>query len=228
MKWSFIIQQKLRAAGLLLGLMLVILFTATSLKNAMQDMDQTMASLYTDRLQPAVDLLHINESVHAKRLLLENQFVNELPVVSPVMLAEQLRHYDRQIDERIVQYEKTKLITSEVRWLKAFKKNWLQGQDLEKSMQQLMTAEQQPVARQLFYRQGALVFKHSVQTLHELAQIQAETGQKAVREAHRMAVGGSLNVTLLTAISIIVGLVILGLIHNARLVSQESRSFHLN
>lgn len=227
MKWSFILQQKLRAAGLLLSLMLVILCTATSLKNEMQDMDQTMASLYTDRLQPAVDLVYISESLHAKRLLLENQFVNELPV-SPVVLAGQLRRYDRRINERIVQYEKTKLITSEVRWLKAFKKNWLQGQALEKSMQQLMTAEQQPTARQLFYRQGALVFKHSVQALHELAQIQAETGQKAVREAHRMAAGGSLGVTLLTAISIIVGLVILGFIHNARLVSQESRSFHLN
>ncbi len=228
MKWSFILQQKLKAAGLLLSLLLVILFTATNLKNEVQDMDQTMASLYTDRLQPAVDLVYISESLHAKRLLLENQFVNELPVVSPVMLADRLRHYDRQINERIVQYEKTKLITSEVRWLKAFKKNWLQSQDLEKSMQQLMSAEQQPVARQLFYQQGALAFKHSVQALHELAQIQVETGQKAVREAHQMAAGGSLNVTLLTAISIIVGLVILGLIHNARLLDQPSQPFHLN
>lgn len=227
MKWTFILQQKLKAAGLLLGLMVVILGTATSLKNAVQDMDQTMASIHTDRLQPAVDLLHINESLYAKRLLLENQFVNESPV-SPAILAGQLRDHDRRINERISRYEKTRLTPGETRWLKAFRKKWMQGQDLEKSIQQLMTAEQQPVARQLFYRQGALVFKHSIRAIHELAQIQTETGQQSVEDAHRMAAGGSLDTTLLTAISLIVGLVILGLIHNARLVSQEPQPFHLN
>lgn len=227
MKWSFVLQQKLKAAGLLLGLMVVILFTASSLENEVQDMEQTVVGLYADRLQPAVDLVHISESLHAKRLLVENQFVNESPA-TPAVLAGQLRDHDRRINERIVQYEKTKLTTSETRWLKAFRKKWMQGQDLEQSIQQLLIAEQQPVARRMFYRQGALVFRHSVQALHELVQIQAETGQRAVKDARRMAAGGSLNVTLLSAISIVVGLVILGLIHNARLLNQQAQSFHLN
>ena len=227
MKWSFILQQKLKAAGLLLGLMLVILFTASSLRNEVQNMEQTVVGLYADRLQPAVDLVYISESLHAKRLLLENQFVNESPA-SPAVLAGQLRDHDRRINERISQYEKTKLTTSETRWLKAFRKKWMQGQDLEKSIQQLLIAEQQPVARRMFYRQGALAFRHSVQALHELAQIQAETGQRAVKDAHRMAAGGSLNVTLLTAISLVVGLMILGLIQNARLLNQKAQPFHLN
>ena len=227
MKWSFILQQKLKVAGLLLSLMLVILLTATSLKNVVQDMDQTMASLYTDRLQPAVDLLHISESLHAKRLVLENQFMTQSPLL-PAVLASQLGQHDRQIGNRIGQYEKTKLTGDEAIWLKTFKQNWVQGKRLEQSIQHLIATNQRTVASQLFSQRGAILFRQSVQSVNELAQIQAETGQKAVKEGHRMAAGGSLDVTLLTAISLIVGLVILGLIHNARLVSQESQSFHLN
>lgn len=227
MKWSFAPQQKLKVAGLLLSLMLVILYTATSLKNDVQDMEQTVVTLYADRLQAAVELVHINESIHAKRLLIENQFVNQEPV-SPAALAGQLGHYDQRINERISQYKKTKLTASETRWLNAFNKKYKQGQDFEKSIQALLIAEQLSQARQVFYGPGALVFKHSVQALHELAQIQAETGQKSVKDAHRMAAGGLLNVTLLTALSLLVGLVILGLIHNARFAGQPAQPFHLN
>ncbi len=227
MKWSFISQQKLKAAGLLVGLMLVILFTASSLKNEVQDMDQTIRSLYTDRLQPAVDLVYISESLHAKRLLLENQFVTASPL-SSVALSGQLEQLDQQIHNRIGQYEKTKLTASETTWLKAFKKKWEHGQSLERTIQVLLVNGQSSEARQVFYGPGTLVFKHSVQALHNLAQIQAETGQKAVKEAHQMAAGGSLDVTLLMAISLIVSLVILSLVHNAKLLNQESQSYHLN
>ncbi|GAB4039332.1 MCP four helix bundle domain-containing protein [Spirosoma gilvum] len=227
MKWSFALQQKLKVAGLLLSLMLVILYTATSLKNDIQDMDQTVAALYDDRLQPAIELVHINESLHAKRLLIEHQFVNEVPV-SPAALASQLEHYDQRINERIRKYKKTKLTTSETRWLNAFNKTYRQGHDLETSIQTLLLADQSSQARQIFYGPGALVFKYSVQALHELAQIQTEIGQKSVKDAHRMAAGGSLNVHLLTALSLLVGLIILGLIHNARLVGQPAQPFPLN
>jgi len=227
MKWSFIVHQKLKAAGLLLSLMLIILFTATSLKNEVLDMEQTVVALYTDRLQPAVDLVYISESLHAKRLVLENQFMSEAPLL-PAALASQLRQYDRQIGIRIGQYEKTKLTTDEVIWLKAFKQNWVHSKRVEQSIQQLMASGHRPVASQLFSERGATLFRQCVQSVHELAQIQAETGQRAVKDAHRMAAGGSLNVTLLTAISLIVGLVILAFIHNTRLLDQKYPSFHLN
>ncbi|QHV96673.1 MCP four helix bundle domain-containing protein [Spirosoma endbachense] len=227
MKWSFIGQQKLKAAGLLLSLMLVILFTATSLKHAVQDMDQTMASLYRDRLQPAVDLVHISESLHAKRLVLDNQFLTQSPLSGSV-LVRYLRQHDQQIANRIGHYEKTKLTADEAIWLKSFKQNWAQGKQVEGLIQQLMATGKWAVARQLFSERGATLFKQSIQSVHELAQIQTKTGQSAVKEAHQLAAGGSLNVSLLTAISLLVGLVILGLIQNTSLRSLESPLFPLN
>ncbi|MBO0936411.1 MCP four helix bundle domain-containing protein [Fibrella sp. HMF5335] len=227
MKWSFIRQQKLKAAGLLFSLMLIIFFTAISLKREVRELDQTVSSLQADRLQPAVDLIYISESLHAKRLLLENQFVTESPS-SSVALSRQLERHDRQIQKRINQYEKTKLTASETTWLNALKKKWKHGQNLERSIQVLLSDNQLPKARQVFYGPGTLVHKHSVQAIQTLGLIQTETGLKAVKEAHRMAAGGSLNVTLLMAISLIVGLVILGLLHKATLLNQEPPSYQLN
>lgn len=80
MKPSSNLQQRFEAAGLLLGILLIILFTAQSLKTTVKEMDRTMSSLYADRLQPAVDLVHISESLHAKRLVLENEFMTESPL----------------------------------------------------------------------------------------------------------------------------------------------------
>lgn len=158
MKWSFIFQQKLKAAVLLLSLMLVILFTATSLKNEVQDMEQTVIALNADRLQPAVDLVYISESLHAKRLLLEDQFMTQLPL-SAATLASQLQQYDRQIGHRIALYDKTKLTPDESIWLKAFKQNWAQSKRLEAVIQQLLTAGQLPAASQLFSQRGATLFR---------------------------------------------------------------------
>lgn len=173
----------------------------------------------TGRWRPAIELVYINESIRAKRLLIENQLMDGLPI-SAAALAEQLKHYDHQIQERISQYRKTKRTTDEIRWLNAFNKKWKQGQDLERSMQDLLIAGQHAEARQVFQGPGELVFEHSVRVLHELAQIQPETGRKTVKEVHQMAAGESLNVILLTAVSLLVGLVILGLIDDARLVRR--------
>lgn len=227
MRWSFSIQQKLKAAGLLFGLLLVILLTAISLKNAVRNIDQTVESLYADRLQPAVDLVDISESLHAKRFLLEQQFTNESSV-PPAALAGQLNQYDQQIANRVSQFEKTKLTANEVIWLKAFKQDWTQGKRLEASIQRLLATGQRLVASKLFHERGATLFRRSVQSVHELAQIQVKTGQKVVKDAHRVAAGGSLDATLLTALSLVIGLVILGLIHNSTLLNQESPPFHLN
>jgi hypothetical protein len=227
MKWSFVLGQKLKAAALLLGLMLVILFTSTRLSKDVQDMEQTVVGLYQDRLQPAVDLVYISESLHAKRLVLEDQFLTQSPL-SAVALAGQLQGYDWQIGQRIGQYEKTKLTPAEAIWLKTFKQNWAQGKRLEATIQQLLASGQQPAANQLFRQGGATLFRKSVQSVHELAKIQTDTGQRVVKDAHRMAAGGSLDVTLLTALSVIIGGIILGLIHNARLLNQPPQWFHLN
>ena len=227
MRWSFVSQQRRKTVGLLLGFVLVILVTAISLKKAVQDMNRTVAALNADRLQPAVDLVYISESVHAKRLTLEDQLMPE-SLLPTAVLAGQLRHYDRQIENRIGHYAKTKLTAEEARWLNLLNQQWREGKRLDQSIQQLLADGHQPVARRLFNGRGTTVFKQSVESIHELAQIQAETGQRAVSDAHRVAAGGSLDVTLLTAISVLVILVILGLGGNPTGLDPKSTPLHLN
>ncbi len=227
MKRSSSSQQRFRAIGLLLSLVLVILFTAISLRNDVRSMDQKVAALYADRLQPAVDLVYLSEHIHAKRLALDDQFVAEASRL-PSDLARQLKQYDLKIDNRIGQYEKTQLTTDEAIWLKAFKQNWIQSKHLEQSILRLVATGQQPAAMQLFSERGSSLFRQSIQAIHKLAQIQAETGNKAVQETHRTAAGGSINVTLLIAVSVLVSLTILDLVRTMTWQEAQSHPLHLN
>lgn len=227
MKWAFSMQQKLKAAGLLLGILLVTLLTSISMKQAMQDMDRMLAEVNTDRLQPAVDLVFISESLHAKRLLLEAQLLNKSVTMTSTLRPE-LAQYDATIRDRLGQFEKTKLTDTEAHWLITFKKRWAQGVDLERSVLRLIESGQPEIALQVFSTQGLPLFKQGVQSVHKLAQIQSETGNKAAKEAHRVAAGGSLNATLLLAITIIISLLILNLIQKVKLLDQGAQPFHLN
>ena len=208
MKWSFILQQKLKATGLLLSLMLVILFTATSLKNEVQDMEQPVIERYTDRLQLAVDLVYITDRLHDKRLLLEKQLMSK-SLLPPANLTVDLNQYDVSIRDRLGQFEKMKLTESEARWLSRFKKCWSQGISVEGSVLRLIESGHQEIAIQVFYKQGLPLFKQSVQSLQKLAQIQSETGYKAAKKTHRTT-------TLLIAISVVIVLLTLTLIQWAK------------
>lgn len=227
MKWALNSQHKRKAGGFLLGMLLVTLLTSISMKQAMQEMDAMLASVNTDRLQPAVDLVYMSESLHAKRLLLEAQLLNRSPSMPPTLPSE-LNHYDLIIRDRLNQFEKTKLTDSEARWLSTFKKQWSQGVDLERSVLGLIGSGQQETALQVFSKQGVPLFKQGVQSLHKLAEIQSETGHKASKEAHRVAAGVSLNATLLLAITIIIGLLTLNLLLKVKWLDQRAQPFHLN
>lgn len=227
MKWAFSTRQKLKAAGFLLGIMLVTLFTSISMKQAIQNMDRMLAEVNTDRLQPAVDLVYISESLHAKRLLLEAQLLNKL-VSMPSTLLSELNQYDVTIRNKLAQFEKTKLTDSEVRWLSTFKNQWSQGVDLERSVIRLVESGQREKALQVFSQQGLPLFEKGVQSVHKLAHIQSETGHKAAIEAHRVAAGVSISATLLLAITVIIGLLILNLMQNVKLLDQRAQPFHLN
>ncbi|CAN5324877.1 hypothetical protein BH09BAC4_BH09BAC4_23500 [soil metagenome] len=227
MKWAFSMKQKLKAAGFLLGILLVTLLTSISMKQATQDMDRMLAEINTDRLQPAVDLVYISESLHAKRLLLEAQLLNKSVTMTSTLPSE-LNQYDATIRDKLAQFEKTKLTDSEANWLSTFKKQWAQSVDLERAVLRLIELGQPEAALQVFSTQGLPLFKQGVQSVHKLAHIQSETGHNAAKEAHRVAASVSLNATVLLAITVIIGLLTLNLIQKVKLPDQRAPPFHLN
>ncbi|MBD2704453.1 MCP four helix bundle domain-containing protein [Spirosoma sp. BT702] len=218
---------KAKASLLLVGIMVVIVVVALSMKQAMRDVDQALTSVYMNRLQPAVTIVYLSEHIHAKRLAMEAFLLNPRSMTSPPIY-HQLTQFDRRIGQLISEFEKTDLVKGEARRLQQFKARMHDYSQLEQMMLQLQTSGQVETAVQLFNGRGSVIFQQSVHYLHELAHIQAETGQALVGSSHQQTAGVSLHSTLLISLAILIGLLIQGLIYKTRLVSTNPQPFHLN
>ncbi len=221
MKTLAVLPQKIKMAALLAVLMVLMVFTALSMRYALQNIDQTLASVYKDRLRPAVELVYLNENMYAKRLLLET-YLSDHSTLSMSALREKLRQTTQDSYQRISTFEKTELTGQEAQQLQLFKTNLRTQANLESSIVQLTEAGQHQRAVNLFEQQGYQLFQRDVRLLHELITIQHETGQQAVETAHRQAAGGTINTTFFIGLAIIIGLLVQQLLLKK---TQRTQSF---
>ncbi|GAB3511427.1 hypothetical protein GCM10027341_50890 [Spirosoma knui] len=226
-KWFLGFKQKMKAVGLLFGAMVLILFTALSMRHALRDIDQTLTTVYADRLQPAVDLVYLSENLHAKRLMLDAYLTGQSKMAASALTAE-LNRYNGANQQLIGQFEHTKLTPREAQRLESFKASVTHYNDLERTVLHLSESSRAQEAAQLFTQQGATFFQQGVMALHDLAQIQVKTGQQAIEAAHQEASGGAVNATLLIAVSVLIGVLILAIIQSINLVPRPTHPFHLN
>jgi hypothetical protein len=214
MKWSYVIRQKVKAAILLTGILIVVVLASLSMNQAIQYMDQSIESVYADRLKPAVDLVHLSELFHRKRILMQSFLTGQ----SPLMLKElqmELISDNAQSDSLISSFEKTRLIGIEEEKLGVFKAD-------------MNAYVRRKEAIMLFENQGGQIFQNGIATLHAIADIQSEIGKKAVKNAHHQAAGGFIMISLLIAVCVVAGLIILGLLKSESILDRKSELFHLN
>lgn len=227
MKWSFVIQQKLKAALLLSGVMVFITLISLFARNSMNSIDQSFSSIYQDRLIPAIDIVYLSEHLYSKRLLLERELSSK-QTVKPVMLAQQLYGHNQKIDLLIIAFEKTFLVEGEIKTLETFKNHIKAYTALEMSILQLNQELQSNACSQLFYGEGALLFQQTIQQLSELTKIQSVVGHELMKNSHTEALYFNLLSTLQIAIAIIIAFIILGLVHSSKIINQDKTPFHLN
>ncbi|WP_159478675.1 MCP four helix bundle domain-containing protein [Dyadobacter sp. 3J3] len=227
MKWSFVIRQKVKIATLLSGILVIIMLASLSMNQAIQDMDRSLESVFVDRLQPAVDLVFLSERLHHRRMVMHEYLTGSMPFYDAE--AVESLHKDNSESDRLIScFEKTLLIPMEVEKLAYFKGRMKAYRLLENSVLELVNNNHQDQARHLFEQQGGAIFQEGVITLHSIAQIQSDTGRKAVKSAHSQAAGGLINTFLLIAVCITIALVILGLLRSDSTTNQNSEMFHLN
>jgi hypothetical protein len=76
MKWTFVIQRKMRAMLLLGGIMLVVIMGTMLSQHNVEGLGESSASIYNDRLIPATTIIYITENLYSKRLTLEDHLFN--------------------------------------------------------------------------------------------------------------------------------------------------------
>ncbi|MCF2487760.1 MCP four helix bundle domain-containing protein [Dyadobacter sp. CY347] len=227
MKWSFVIRQKVKAAVVLAGILVVIMLASLSTNQTIQVMDQSLESVFVDRLQPAVDLMFLSENLYNRRLVVQGYLTDSSSILTGAPV--KTPGIDNSERNRLISsFEKTSLTPLEAKKLSYFKDRLKAYDRLENSVLQLISSNRHQEAGLLFGDQGAIIFREAVSTLHSIAQIQSDAGKKTIKSAHGQAAGGLINISLLIAVCIVIGLVILNLLKNQSLVDQKSETFHLN
>jgi hypothetical protein len=227
MKWSFVIEQKLKAAFLLGGVMLVIVLISYLSSSNIRGIEKSVASIYQDRLMPAIDIIHLTEGLYSKRLLVEKHLLTGNKE-DHQELQKKLHKHDLKIDSLIQAYEQTYLVEQESKSFLALKNRIVEYSLLEKTILNFSTAGYMEEGHALFEGKGGEVFQHTIARLNELTAIQSEVGE-ALRISSNSEVSlFKLYSTLLILAALVVGGLIIHLIFASKIVNSERKGFNLN
>ncbi|GLU51592.1 MCP four helix bundle domain-containing protein [Dyadobacter frigoris] len=233
MKWSFIIQQKLKASLLLGGIMVAIILGTVLSRNNISGIDKSFSSIYKDRLIPATTIIYLTENLYNKRLSLERYLFSEEHIEHGDILL-QLNQYNENLDSLIKAFEKTYLVEEEARILSDFRGRVEAYILLEKQIIDNQRSGNHVLAKEMFEGKGAITFQNSLVLLNELAKIQSEVGNKLMLESKTDFAGFAMLSFLQIGLSVVLGLVILVLIKNSRIINNpdvlktKGQNFHMN
>jgi hypothetical protein len=233
MKWSFVIRQKLKAALLLSGIMAFIILGSLISRNSMEGIDKSFSSIYQDRLIPATTIIYLTENLYGKRLSLEKFLLSD-DLRTSHEISSGLSLHDSHIDSLISAFEKTYLVDQEAKSLAAFKNRVEEYVLLEKMILNLHASGHVDAGKKLFEGAGASTFQSTINNLNELTSIQSNIGQELVKESKSDMASFGLISLLQIALAIIIGLIVLVLIQNSKIINKpkirqdEGSYFNLN
>lgn len=219
MKWSFVIQQKLKAALLLGGVMVLVILGSVITRYHMNGIDKSFSSIYKDRLIPATTIIYLAENLYGKRLSLEKFLLSDV-TGSAEAISAGLELHDVKIDSLIEVFEKTYLVDHEATSLAAFKNRVEEYVLLEKMILKLHASGNAGSGRELFEGAGASTFQTTINNLNELTSIQENVGKELMRESKSDMASFGLISFLQIAFVIVIGLMVLVLIQSSKIVNQ--------
>ena len=233
MKWSFIIREKLKAAALLSGIMLMIIIGTLIARSHMSGIDKSFSSIYQDRLLPATTIIYMTENLYGKRLSLEKFLLANDKITSEQIAADLLTH-NTAIDSLISSFEKTYLVDQEAKSLAAFKNRIREYVLLEKMILNLHSSGNSDGSRLLFEGAGANTFQSTIHHLNELTTIQSNVGKELMNESKSNMASFGMISFLQISLAVVIGLIILVFIQSSNIINKpkikqdEGSYFNLN
>lgn len=226
MKWTFIIQQKVKVIVLLTSMIVLIGVTNYMEQQNIDRMHESFKSIYYDRLIPATEIFHMTQNLYNQRILMETALRSSQPV-SP-NLNEALRNLTRNTDERIVSFEKTFLVQHESYALVAFKRGMHDYETIEAEIVKTLLAGHREKALEIYYQRLRPKFSQTLRELEDLSSIQTSVGKDILEQSRSTLSNSNLILILQIVTAIIIGVMTHGLIIASRMANVNVNNFHLN
>ncbi|MBC8053712.1 MAG: MCP four helix bundle domain-containing protein [Sphingobacteriaceae bacterium] len=226
MKWTFVIQQKLKVAVLLGVIMAVVVLVNLVLQKNISDINRSVNSIYNDRLIPATDIFYLSENLHNRQLVIEKFLYRNEHDVKHLRLS--LKGYSTKIDQLVSKYEKTYLVDEESVFLNNFKKNIQQYASLEDKMLSLMAQNRQTEGLRLYETEGRIALQNTISQLSDLTTIQSAVGSKLVNDTKGIVATSNFLSDLQIALAVIIGAIITALVVSSKIINQPQAKFKWN
>ena len=218
------IHYKARPVLLFLVVMLVMLGSSLVEQHLMRDLNNSVSSLYQDRLLPATGLFQLNDLMHIKRQALESYLADPSGARHPHTLR-QLADHNRQIASLLKRHEVTYLVPDEAQVFRSLQSRV----DRYNALETQLLAAAYPVAKA---QAGALTqqFGRIHADLSQLNEIQQRVGQEVSRDARVTEGNATLLSTLEVAVLLFFALAIQYALLRDRhpLVPKNLQNFRLN
>lgn len=226
MKWTFVIQQKLKVAVLLGVVMcLVVLFNLILQKN-ISDINRSVNSIYNDRLIPATDIFYLSENFHHRQLTMEKfLFTDDF---NTSLLRSTLKTYDSEMFTLINKYEKTYLVEEESVFLERFKQNVAQYSAIENEILSLSEKNKKAEALSLYETSGRASLENTISQLSDLTTIQSAVGGKLVNDTKGIVATSNFLSNLQLVLAIVIGTMITALIVSSKIINSTQEKFKWN
>ena len=226
MKWTYVIQQRHKVAVLLASVMALVVLTVLFERKNINDINESVTSIYNDRLVPASDIFRLAEQFYNKRFLMETYLVGENQDVNALRTG--LAAHDQQINKLISKYEKTHLVNDESRALKEVKDHVKTYKVMENNILSIAESHSKEAAADLYEKEAKPVLTASLGQLAKLSDVQIKVGSELLRDSAGIAATSRVLSSIQIVLAIIIGMMIVALTNTARLVSSDSTKYNLN
>lgn len=216
MKLGYTIKQKTKIAAILFGIMICTILIRIAEDKSIKNISEKIKSMYNDRLVPATDLFYISENIHAKQLSSDQYLQNKASFNSQT-----IHIHNVKIDSLLKKYERTFLTVAEKKELAAFKLAYANHLLLEKQLYLNTALANNANAIEKSYR-------NLFQKLNSLTKIQSQVGEELIKNVQTILNGTQVYTHLQYILSIIIGVLIMGLLMASKVVSVQSEKFNLN
>lgn len=221
MKLFFHVQQKMKAALLLMVFVVTVMISSFWENTSITKITNSFSSIYKDRLIPANELFHINDLMYQKRLLIEHYLEHpETNQDVPTIIAGKTA----EIDSILQEYGQTYLIAEERKTLDEFKSTMHAYNAIEKQL----LASNDPASIEFDQQLGAL-FNDIHNELVTLSGIQTTVGQELLAGSARIKANANLIHYLQIAIVLVTMLIVQSLVlHSRSIVPRHQQNYKLN
>ncbi|MET4083208.1 hypothetical protein ABIB40_003177 [Pedobacter sp. UYP30] len=227
MKIAFSLKNKLKMAFLLFCIASCSLLINFLGDRNVTEINKAFVSMHQDRLVPATDLFFIAEHLRQKSNLWQDAFSLGGTNVSPAEHLVAMRTQNGKIDSVLKKYEATKFVDKENLYLADFKKA-LTAQDKQETVLLSIYRRNTAEALKVYHIQNRALNAHTFSSLGKLIKIQLTVGDELMVDSQTWISGVKIYSTIQVLLAISIGLLVVGIIGEAKAVNIRNDKFNLN